>query len=262
MPLHTSFRYAIKAIFLKDNVLTNRSKDNKRILITAYHRVGEPQKGARYRGMFVTPGILACHIKWLFFLGYKFTTVSGAFMDGVDGRVACITFDDGYLDNYEQAFPVLRELGVSATVFVVTSDVGKRNHVFREAGEKSPSDLMDWQHLKSLKEAGWEIGSHASEHVHLDRYGGERQRELVSVSQEALILNLGERANSFAYPYGAYNSNTLDALSEAGFRFGLTIREGLNGPNVNPLELRRSCLKGYRWIHRFLPLGISGVFGA
>jgi peptidoglycan/xylan/chitin deacetylase (PgdA/CDA1 family) len=134
------------------------------MLILNYHRVGFPPSTVRYRGMYVTPKILDWHIRLLKLRGYKFVTVSEGVRLGCAKNLVALTFDDGYRDNITNGFPVLNFHNVPATVYVVTGDVGGLNIVWQEAGDKVASDLMNWSELKSLEQAGWEIGSHAADH--------------------------------------------------------------------------------------------------
>jgi peptidoglycan/xylan/chitin deacetylase (PgdA/CDA1 family) len=84
---------------------------------------------------------------------------------------AVLTFDDGYVDNLTAALPLLQKHNIPATLFVITGDVGKGNGTWDEAGESLPADLLSMGMCETqLRDHGWEIASHAHEHVHLDRY--------------------------------------------------------------------------------------------
>lgn len=145
-----------------------------RPLILSLHRVGLPPPNATHRCLFTTPLLLEFQIRFLKLLGYRFATLKDA-VESKDEKVAVITFDDGYLDNFTSGLPVLDRLNVPATVFVITGDVGARNRVWEEAGEKLPANFMTWEDLNILVKFGWEIGSHAHSHIHLSRYPIERQ---------------------------------------------------------------------------------------
>ncbi|MEI6399063.1 MAG: polysaccharide deacetylase family protein, partial [Pseudomonadota bacterium] len=110
------------------------------MLILNYHRVGFPPPTARYRGMYVSPDVLSWHIKLLRWRGLEFVTVSDGIARGCPPNLAALTFDDGYLDNYETGRPVLRALGVPATVYVVTGNVGGKAVIWDESGDPQPSD--------------------------------------------------------------------------------------------------------------------------
>ena len=194
---------------------------NSKILIISLHRVGRPPEGATHRGLFITPRLLSFEIWLLSKLGYKFTTLKDALLS-TSGRHAVITFDDGYEDNLSVGLPVLEKYGIPATIFVVTSDVGKQRVVWEEAGEKLPGDMLSWEDLASLQSCGWEIGSHGAEHVRFHERTVEQQKQLISRSVEDIESKLGTVPISFAYPYGFYNKDTKSALRRSGIRFAVT----------------------------------------
>jgi len=177
-------------------------------------------------------------------------TLTAAVKAGCPQDVCVITFDDGYTDNLELGLPVLQCAGVPATVFVVTKDVGGKNIVWREAGDQVPSDLMTWEDLKRLQANGWEIGSHASDHVHLDKRTPEEQRVLIERSWQDIERHLGHPPTSFAYPYGTYNDDTVKALRNLGCQVAVTTaRSGTNSFVTDPLLLFRQPARGYAFRH-------------
>src|SRR5258708_23891890 len=194
---------------------------DSQILILGFHRVGYPPPKAKIRGLFTTPGLLTFQLKLLKLLGFRFMTLKDAIADRC-GRIAVITFDDGYADNFTNALPILERLRIPATVFVVTNDLGRRNVVWDEAGEDLPADLLTWGMLRHLVRRGWEIGSHAHEHIHLERYSEAEQAITIRTSVEAIADKLGVRPVSFAYPYGSYGQTTKEILKSARINKALT----------------------------------------
>src|SRR5437899_7761703 len=182
---------------------------DSQLLILGFHRVGFPTRNAKIRGLFTTPGLLTFQIKLLSLLGFRFMTLRDAVADQ-RGRIAVITFDDGYADNFTRALPILEKFGIPATVFVVTKDIGRSNVVWEEASEDLPADLLTWDMLRRLEAHGWEIGSHAHEHIHLERCDWSEQRAAITGSIEAIKKNLGAPPVSFAYPYGSYDKRTKE----------------------------------------------------
>lgn len=192
------------------------------ILILSLHRIGLPPSGATHRCLFTTPSLLAFQIRFIKMLGFKFVTLKEA-LESDSGKLAVITFDDGYQDNFSAGLPVLEKHNVPATVFVITGDVAARAKSWSEAGEKLPADLMDWQTIKTLSAKGWEIGSHAHEHIHLARHKPARQRSAIERSIREIENNLGETPVSFAYPYGSYDATTKNILNKCGIKYAVTI---------------------------------------
>ncbi len=218
------------------------------VLILNYHRVGHPTSEARYRRMFVSPVHLCMQIRMLQQLGFTILPLCEAWQSAKP-RVACLTFDDGYLDNLTLGLPILQREGVRATIFAVTDDVGKSHHNWEEAGETARADLATWDQLRTLQAAGWEIGSHAQEHRHLSRLPVATQLRLLTHSKQKLEEQLNKTVHSFAYPYGDYNAETVRAVQEAGYRYGVTTEIGVNRSLTQPFTLLRVPMFGYRLSH-------------
>lgn len=223
-------------------------------LIVYYHRVGQPPSAARYRSMFVAPSLLKFHVTVLRHLGFKFATVSDA-LKNPDQNWACLTFDDGYVDNLTLGLPVLQKEHVPATIYIVSSGVGKKNHIWKESGDRLPGDFLNWDEIKTLRDSGWEIGSHAHDHVHLDRYSKEDQKQLIFDSRDLLQAILKTPIMSFSYPYGHYNQDTVQLVKDAGFTHATTTESGINTNITNAYELSRIPLGGCQIRHYFQSIG-------
>jgi peptidoglycan/xylan/chitin deacetylase (PgdA/CDA1 family) len=221
------------------------------LLILGLHRVGFPPKHAKIRGLFISPKLLEFQLSLIQKMGYRFATLKQALANPGE-KIAVITFDDGYADNYTAALPVLQKFNAPATVFVITGDVGGKDVVWSEASEDLPSDILDWKSLAKLQNQGWEIGSHAHEHIHLARYEEEEQEATIQRSIREIEKNLGTTPVSFAYPYGSYNEATKRVLKRAGIKYAVTINpahHSINPKNEDHLELSRCSLGGKKFQH-------------
>ena len=155
--------------------------------------------------------------------GYQTVTISqvAAAVRGeaaLPERAVAITFDDGYLDTYENAFPILRELGFKATLYVITGTLET---------DKSYGYLQD-EALKELIDAGWEIGSHSVTHTNLKTTWLGIRSELEQ-SKETLEERLGIEVSSFSYPFGITNDWIKARVPEHGY----TSAVGLDILNVH-----------------------------
>jgi peptidoglycan/xylan/chitin deacetylase (PgdA/CDA1 family) len=215
----------------------------RRVFILLYHHVGAPPPGATRRKLWVTPGLLALHVRFLRGLGYRFATLSEA-LAAREGRLAAVTFDDGYRDVLALGLPALRALGVPATMYVVTGSVGGARVAFPEEDGTVPSDLASWHELRAARDAGWEIGSHAREHRRLAPLTPAEQRALVERSRDDLARALGVPPRAFAYPYGSYGPETIAAVRAAGFRHAATTHRGVARVGDDPFQLVRVTMGG------------------
>ncbi|HYJ90695.1 MAG TPA: polysaccharide deacetylase family protein [Pyrinomonadaceae bacterium] len=224
---------------------------NSKILILGFHRVGYPPRAARIRGLFTSPRLLAFELWLLSKLGYQFSTLKDAMIAPM-GKIAAITFDDGYEDNFLAALPILERFNAPATIFVITHDVGKKNVVWAEADEKLPADMISWRMLAVLQQKGWEIGSHGHRHVHFDAKRPSEQESLICHSVTEIEDALGTIPISFAYPYGSFNDTTKTILRRFGIRFAVTTIPPRSSDTANPdnlLELKRVAIGGRKFHH-------------
>ena len=122
-----------------------------------------------------------------------------------DDAVA-LTFDDGFLNFSMLAMPLLADLGLPATVFVVSDAVGTTN---AWGGREEPGiptlPLMGWKELHSARAAGFEIGAHTRHHPDLTTVSEEQLEDETAGCVDHISSQLGERPRTFAYPYGATN---------------------------------------------------------
>ena len=220
------------------------------LAILTYHHVGKPHAGARYRGLYVTPSCLKAQIEGLLRHGYRFMRLADI-SDKTSGKIAVITFDDGYRDNLTLGLPVLKELGVTATLFMVTGSAGATKHSFIEAGDQTPHDFLSWDELAILQQAGWEIGSHGDDHIHFGRRDEATQLHELVVSSQKITAALAHSPRSFAFPFGSFNQASFSALQLSPFKFAVTTEPGINRSLAAPFALKRIALRGYRFWHRW-----------
>ena len=124
-----------------------------------------------------------------------------------------ITFDDGYEDNYMTAFPVLKKYGFTATVFIVSSYIN---------GE----GFMSWPQLKELLANGWEIEGHTVNHPYLSKIDAATVLSELKGSKGLLEKGLGHSVDFFAYPYGDFNDEVVQAVKNAGYVMAFTTERG------------------------------------
>jgi peptidoglycan/xylan/chitin deacetylase (PgdA/CDA1 family) len=175
--------------------------------ILMYHRVSN-KGGSRYT---LPVESFRQQMQYLHDEGYQTLTVTqfaDALRDGgaIPKKPVVLTFDDGYLDVYENAFPILKEMGFTATVYIITSTLEP---------SKSFGYLQEDQ-IKELFQAGWEIGSHSVTHSNLTKTKLGVGNELKE-SKAALDDLLDVPVTSFSYPYAVANAEIKELAAQSGY---------------------------------------------
>ena len=156
-----------------------------------------------------------------------------------DERLVGLSFDDGVSDVYERAWPLLRERGMTATVFVTTSLIGRSGPPAPWTEADGAVRGMDAGQLRALAADGAEIGSHGVNHYALTRLSDDALAAELRDSRAALEDILGRRIKSVSYPHGACDGRVLRAAREAGYRTGWTCVRAPLTPGADPLALPR-----------------------
>jgi peptidoglycan/xylan/chitin deacetylase (PgdA/CDA1 family) len=207
-------------------------KREVRIPVLNYHSIGiDPGNPA-----VITPQKFEEQMKYLKTENYTALRIQD-FKDIWEGKKQAplkpvlITFDDGYTDNYEQAMPILQKYAFHATLFLITGWTDKEGY-------------LNWDQVKEMQQAGWDIMPHSMSHPHLPRLSLEKQKLEIVESRKLIEEKLGGVADVFCYPYGEYNQRTLNLLKENKFQYAFTIQQGHASSSENPLLIKRLFIHG------------------
>jgi peptidoglycan/xylan/chitin deacetylase (PgdA/CDA1 family) len=204
--------------------------------ILCYHNLAAQSKGRLTLGA----SQFEQQMRYLKSEGYRVISLA-EFVEWLQGRrqlpkrSVVLTFDDGYRAFQEFAYPVLKELGFTATLFVYTDYVG--------AGRNA----LGWDDLKALEAAGFDVQAHSKTHADLRRAAGESDAQYARRMQlelaEPLKLfqrHLGRTSERLAYPYGRVDDDVVAKAKEYGYVVGFTVRRQGSPAFVQPLRINRS----------------------
>jgi hypothetical protein len=131
--------------------------------------------------------------------------------------IVTVNLDDGWLNQYQNAAPVLESQGLPASFFIITG-----------SSITTPDPLyMNVSQVVDLKNHGFEIGNHTKTHPDLTTLSAAQQQDEMVASQSVFQSAIGVAPTDFAYPFGAYNSATL-SLGAGVFQTQRTVVSGFN----------------------------------
>ncbi|MBL7196526.1 MAG: polysaccharide deacetylase family protein [Candidatus Omnitrophica bacterium] len=224
-------------------------KCGARILL--YHSIGGKPQDHRL-GVRVPEDIFEIELEELTRSGYKMVTVSEIIenIDKMDGdKIAAITFDDGYRDNFTFAAKKLKELNLKATFFICAAYIEQKCR--KSWSDGSAREYMRWEEVRELNSLGFEIGSHMTNHRDLTKLGESDIRFELIHSKELISEKVGNKIQVFSYPYGKTNQIIVKIAKEAGYIGGCSSFSGSNYSNTNKFLLRRTEIGGYDQIRDF-----------
>lgn len=178
----------------------------RRGIVLAYHRVLQrSQAGGVDPGMWVDSAVFADHLDYL---SESFELVSlDAFGDWIAGKTSfrrppCVlTFDDGWLDNYLNAFPLLKRFKAPATIFLATQQVGQ-------------PDRLTWAQAREMEGHGIRFGSHTATHAVMTTVNRDTARDEIRRSKADLREHLAYPSGWFCYPKGFHSRATREIVRE------------------------------------------------
>jgi len=211
------------------------------IPILMYHQIDvPPPRGTPLRGLIVAPSSFAWQMRMLKLLGFRGLSMHDLepYLKGEKrGKVAGITFDDGYQNNVRNALPVLKKNGFTGTCYGVSSMIGGTNSWDQgKVAEKPLMTLDDW---RAWRDAGMDIGSHTRTHAKLTELPLKQAGEEIANSKQELEQAIGCKVRHFCYPYGWYSPEHQQMVQEAGYATATTTNRGRVQAGNDPYTLRR-----------------------
>lgn len=163
-------------------------------------------------------------------------------------NTVAVSFDDGYLDNFAYAAPILKELEVPATFFIVADAIESERVMPWDENLPKRLSWMTWNQVREMRQQGFEIGSHTLTHPDLGKIRGETAKREIVDSKKKIQDRLGEEISLFAYPFGRRSNMTEENrahVREAGYRCCCAVVGGRVFRKSNPFDLLRAPVD--RW---------------
>ena len=171
-----------------------------------YHRINRSEPAS---GLSVPPEVFLRQLEWHERKSFRFLSLDEVVeRQGKSpfwNRTVSLTFDDGFTDNYKNAFSILISKKKPAALFVVTDWVGQEG-------------FLGWREIRELAEGGITIGSHSVTHRWLPDIQDESAlRREIFESKKIIEDQIGKEVRHFSYPVGGVNSRVADLVQKAGY---------------------------------------------
>ncbi len=241
----------------------------KEIPVLMYHRVTDGRPPQTKHGIYITTTDFERQLRSLKRRNCQTITFSdlASFKRGkgeLPRKPIILTFDDGYRDNYLNAFPLMKQFGMKAVIFIVGNPKIRKNIWDVHDGEPEV-ELMRDKEILEMSANGFEFGAHSMNHRSLTELDDEEAFREISGCKRSLEKRLRMPILSFAYPYGALNETVKNIVQTAGFEFGVATDSGPIFFVDDWFEIRRipvfpdTALFGFwkktsGWYHRYRKL--------
>lgn len=211
----------------KTNYLTLNIND-VRIPILMYHSISDSDPNNR---LLVPVGQFEEQVKWLKEAGFTpmlLDDVINAYSTGkVPEKPVAITFDDGYSDNYSDAYRILKKYNMKATFFIITNQTDV------------DSWYMNSNMLKEMKDNGMGIENHTSRHIEFTNIPREDKILIIEEGIKALKEKVGVDSKFICYPVGRYDEETIEVEKELGIKAAVTTEGGISSLQDGLHSLKR-----------------------
>jgi len=206
--------------------------------ILLYHHMGSIGRRSR---SYLEPSLFERHLRHLRETGREvigLDSLAGRIRGGgcISRKSVAITFDDGWRDNYELAYPILQRYGYPVTIFLVSGRIGLK-------------DYLGWREIREMRKGGICFGSHTVSHPRLTEISPADARSEIVNSKKTLEDGLGEEVTFLCYPYGFLNRLVRDLVEDAGYRGACCNSPGRLWPDGDLFALKRVTMthrmKGY-----------------
>ena len=194
----------------------------------------------------VSPGNFAGQLHYLQCIGYRPVSLDQlcAWFDGrllLPRRSYMLTFDDGYFDMFETAWPIIHQAGATACIFITTDWIGERERKHVRIGSYT-YPMLTWAELRALADAGVAVGAHTKTHPDLRKVDQRRLWQEIAGSKRVIEDRLGRTVQAFSYPHSQLDPTVLHYVSRANYAIAFGGRPGINTRSAMRYHLARPCV--------------------
>lgn len=213
--------------------------------VIMYHRVIKDESEKGVHGTYVTVEQFEEQMKYLKKKGYETVTFKDLLNNRYkqrfdkDKKWIMLTFDDGYKDNYENAFPILKKYQFKGIIYVLDGIEYNKWDVDNPGNPEKRFTLMNQDELLEMQNYGIEFGGHTSTHPRLAELSTEQVKSEIINSKSNIEKIIGKELLSFAYPYGSLNEEVKRIPQEAGYKFAVATDSGSIVVSDDLFEIRR-----------------------
>lgn len=222
------------------------------------------------------------HMKFLAENGYKTLSINEfiAYKKGkleVPKKSVCITFDDGWMDNYVYAYPIVKEFGLKANLFIVTGwiEAAQKAHEIsrgtflngshsecKNTAPSRPQDvILNLEQIEKMSDCFY---FHSHTHGHFDNYFGQLSLdEEFGLCREFMKKNFGFEDDALCWPRGKYNDKYLSTAKKHGYNAFFTTKRGINKADGNLEEIKRIVTKrDEKWLKKTMFIYQNNFLGS
>lgn len=218
--------------FLSSLPIKTIEKGSVRVPILLYHRIGiapNPETQSYY----VSPETFERQMHWLALNNYRIISLDSLVnylkngKNKPENKSVVITFDDGTIGQYKEAFPILKKYHYNATFFLVPTWIDK-------GSSDTGSDYMSWDQAKEISNYGMVIGSHNLTHKDMNNATDEEIITELQESKKILEEKLNKSIKNYAYPGGELGERSIKAVENYGYDSACSVQKDIDH---NPAEL-------------------------
>ncbi|MBY0540898.1 MAG: polysaccharide deacetylase family protein [Campylobacterales bacterium] len=226
-----------------------------------YHMISEhlPKNKSKFNRLRVKPSEFEKQLIWLKKNGFTSFTLSELVnLEVIPNKAVVLSFDDGYEDNFTKAFPLLQKYNFKATIYIVLNRFNENwatdKDLDKASNELNSEKMLNDEQIKIMIKSGLiEIGSHTLDHVNLPKLSNEEKHTQIKESKEKIEDNFSIKCNSFAYPFGFFDQNSVKIVEEvAYFNATTTVNGVFDKSKYSNFEIPRIIISGRQGLFSFI----------